>query len=419
MHIKRIALLLSIFCLLVSVTGCDDDAEMQNPTTSVATTATTGATTETQEVTTTTATTEPEFRYSFAVTQEDIDYLNQLYNGRVAYFGDLHDHCSDGLPNDGKKPLSKWKSMLDTLDMDFQAFVNHRQAYHMYVPQWDNTRFIGGTEPATEITDSKAQKSVLHYNMIVPNGDALVEILKATPKFGYTGGKDGVPDNEGTFEYAKFTTEEFQTLIQLVQSKGGLFVHVHPKQYMKSEDPLDYWFADYTGLEVFYNNYQTNESKANYKLWTDLLAAGKRVWATAGHDQHTNPAATTLNVIYSEKQDASTYVSHLAEGDFVCGSVGIRMCVGDATMGGHTDFAGKRVTISIGDWHSRFLIEDHTYRVDVISDTGVIYTQYVKPTETTYIAFNADENAQFYRVEVRDMDIFEPLISIGNPIWND
>ena len=151
---------------------------------------------------------------------------------------------------------------------------------------------------------------------------------------------------------------------------------------------------------------------------TDLLALGKRVWATAGYDQHNLPTAKTLNVVYSEKKDAETYVSHLAQGDFVCGSVGIRMAIGDATMGGHTDFNGKRVVLSTGDFHSLSAVADHKYRVDVISDKGVVFSKEIT-LDTAYIAFDADESASFYRVEVHDTSRSETLLAIGNPIWND
>ena len=288
----------------------------------------------------------------------------------------------------------------------------------MYVPEWDNTRLIGGSEPATTIIDSKATNREMHYNMIVPTAEDLIEVVSSISKFNFTGGKNGVPLEQGTFGYPNFTRAEMQDLIQKVKDQGGLWVHVHPKQYMQSDDPLDYWFADYTGLEVFYIARESEKSKANYELWKELLALGKRIWATAGCDEHALPRAKTLNVIYSEKQDGATYVSHLAEGDFVCGSVGIRMVIGDATMGGHTDFNGQRVVLSTGDFHSLSAVEGHKYRVDVISDEGVVFSKEIT-LDTAYIAFDADESAAFYRVEVHDESRTDTLIAIGNPIWND
>lgn len=355
----------------------------------------------------------------YAASQADIDYLNGKYEGRVAYFGDLHDHSRDGIFPDGNtKPISQWLPAMDALDMDFQAMMNHHNIYHMYSPDWDNSRLIGGSEPATSITDSTASNKEMHYNMIVPTAEALIEVVKSISKFNYTGGKDGVPLEQGWFGYPSFTRLEMRALIKKVKEQGGLWVHVHPKQYLNSESPLEYWFADYTGLEVFYVSRDSEYTKENYKLWTDLLALGKRIWATAGCDEHDLPRGKTLNVIYSEKKDGATYVSHLAKGDFVCGSVGIRMAIGEATMGGHTDFAGQRLVFSTGDFHSMTAVDGHKYRVDLISDQGVVFSKEVT-TDTAYFAIDADENAKFYRVEIHDDSRSQTLIAIGNPIWND
>lgn len=359
---------------------------------------------------------------SFEASEADIAFLDSKYDGRVAYFGDLHDHTSDGdnifADSATQAYAPEWIAKMDELDMDFQAVMNHHIAYHMYTDTWDNTRFIGGSEPATNILDSNATNKDMHYNMITPTPEALINVVSSIPKFGWTGGKDGVPMEEGTFGYPSFTRAEMQDLIQKVKDQGGLWVHVHPKQLMNSRDPLEYWFADYTGLEVFYVDYTNSESVQNYKLWTDLLAMGKRIWATAGCDLHALPTAKTLNVIYSEQKNNATYVSHLREGDFVCGSVGIRMAIGDATMGGHTDFNGKRVVFSVGDWHSS-LDKSHTYTVDIISDNGVVYSKTLDPNTTNYFAFDADENASFYRVEIHDESAATTRIALGNPIWND
>ena len=91
-------------------------------------------------------------------------------------------------------------------------------------------------------------------------------------------------------------------LVEIVKKHNGVFVHVHPtsSSYIKSTDPLDYWFADYTGLEVYYTIYsdRTNSStKNNYKLWTNLLKLGKKVWATTGNDEHAAPANKALSTI--------------------------------------------------------------------------------------------------------------------------
>ena len=361
----------------------------------------------------------------FVATDGDISHLHNSYKDRNPYYGDLHDHCADGLRkedgsyfSDGKREIKDWLPAMDALKMDFQTFLNHKQVYHMYLPQWDDTRFIGGTEPATKILDSKAQDANIHYNLITPDAYSLEQVLMAVEKYNYTGGRDGLPVNMGRFDYVKFTLAEFQAIIADLKSKGGMFVHPHPKQVMVSDDPLDYWFADYTGIEVFYEYRDSQNTKDNYKLWTDLLALGKRVWATAGCDLHNMPNGLTPTTVYAQQCKWPVLVSHLAKGDLVCGGVGIRMTVGDTLMGGHTEFAGKRVVLSVGDFHASLAFADHTYRCDIITDSGVVYSAPIT-TDMNYFAFDADENARFYRVEIHDEMENYTLIAIGNPIWND
>ena len=92
------------------------------------------------------------------------------------------------------------------------------------------------------------------------------------------------------------------------------------------------------------------------------------------------------------------------------------MSVGDTVTGYECDFTGKRLVISVGDFHKTVLNPYHTYRVDVYDDTGVIHTQEISCEETTYLAMDAGQ-AKFYRVEVWDVTD-NSRIAIGNPIWN-
>jgi hypothetical protein len=56
----------------------------------------------------------------------------------------------------------------------------------------------------------------------------------------------------------------------------------------------------------------------------------------------------------------------------------------------------------------------------IITDQGTVHQQMIDLSKTTYLAFDADENAAFYRVEIHNLMITEqPIIAIGNPIWND
>jgi hypothetical protein len=328
-----------------------------------------------------------------------------------------------GVSKDGRRTLSEWKEKMKEEDMDFVAFMNHHQVAHMYQEDWDDTLFIGGTEPAAAITDSLAIKKGIHYNMLFNEPTDLLEILKEFPEYEYTGGKDGIEYNMGTFGYPGFTTARMQELIASVKKKGGLWVNVHPKQKMQSTNPEHYYFADYTGLEVFYgyqNGIVGDDTKANYDLWCQLLNSGKRIWATAGADSHGDATNSALTCIFSEEQKDTAYMSHLATGDFVCGFVGIRMAIGNTKMGSSTNFSGKRVVISVSDFHSAMFLENHTYTINIITDKGIVHTASTDGTKPLYLAFDADENAAFYRVEVLDKNrTVQPIIALGNPIWND
>lgn len=347
-------------------------------------------------------------------TQQDISLLDGLYAGRKPYYGQLHDHSKSGEKGDGHCTLPEWKEGLAALDMDFATLVDHRQVEHMYLPEWDKSIFIGGTEPGTVIRDSKAENPQMHYNMIFAEPAQLEALLEEFPEYEFTGGI------KGTFRYSRFNLDRFQELIRAVWKHGGFFVHPHPKQLMASDDPLDYWFCDGTGLEVFYTFHEDLDGQStadNYKLWTDLLALGKRVWATAGNDEHRAPSDKAMTTIFSPEKHSHAYVQRLRVGDFVCGGVGIRMCVGDTAMGGKCSFAEKRLVFSVGDFHRSYGLPDHSYRVDLLDDTGVVFSREVDPAQTAYFALDTDPERKFYRVEVFDTTR-NLRIAIGNPIWN-
>lgn len=347
-------------------------------------------------------------------TAQDISLLEQLYKDRTPYHGQLHDHASTGGRSDGKCTLTEWKEGLEELSLDFATILDHRQVRHMHLPEWDETMFIGGTEPGTVIDDSPAETQMLHYLMIFPKREQLETLLTTVERYEY----DGTPD--GQYRYRHFLVEEFFELAETVKRLGGLFVHAHPKQLLKSDDPLHYWFGDDTGLEVFYTCHSDLEDEPtadNYKLWTDLLALGKRVWACCSNDEHRMPSTKAIVTVYAEQRHAVSYMEHIRFGDFTCGGVGIRMCIGDIPMGSHGDFSGKRLVWSVGDFHKAYLDPTHTYRMDLLDDTGVIFSTKIDPEKTTYFARDVDENRKFYRVEIFD-EVRGVRIAIGNPIWN-
>ena len=341
----------------------------------------------------------------------DVSRIDGLYAGRRVFHGELHDHSNSGGTSDGSCPLSEWPGRMKALGMDFAAILDHRQVRHMYQPEWEDGLFIPGTEPGTSISDSKAENRSVHYNILLPDRDLLAPLVESFPEYQFTGGL------EGHFSYPSFTRERFCELIDAVRARGGLFVHPHPKQLMKSDDPLDYWFRDFTGIEVFYISYASEETKADYKLWVDLLALGRRVWPTAGGDLHSEPHDTALTTIYAEERSSKSYLSHLSKGDQVCGSVGIQAAVGDTLMGGCCGFAGGRLAVRVGDFHRSAVFEGHDYRADIIDDGGIVLSEKVSPDEPLYLALDAKDRA-FYRVEVVD-ETSGFRIAVSSPVWNE
>jgi len=345
------------------------------------------------------------------ITTQEREALERLYRGRRVFHGELHDHSDSGGTSDGKCPLEQWPEKLRALDMDFAAILDHRQVRHMYQPAWEDGLFIPGTEPGTRITDSRAENKSMHYNILLPERDELAKLLEEFPEYEFTGGI------EGHFVYPAFTRERFGELIDAVLAHGGFFVHPHPKQLMQSEDPADYWFRDGTGIEVFYIGMDTEDTKKDYALWTDLLRIGKRVYATAGCDLHSEPRDTALTTLYAEEHAARSYLPCLRAGDFVCGPVGIRMAVGGVRMGGACRFADQRLTVCVGDFHKSVRDPSHAYRADVIGGEDVLLSIPVSPVENTWFSCPAGESA-FLRVEVFD-ETRGVRIAVGNPIWNE
>lgn len=349
----------------------------------------------------------------------DVLQLQSVYAGKSVYHGELHDHSKSGKNADGKLTPNQWKIGLKQKKMDFAALVDHRQIEHMFADFWDPTIFIGGSEAAAMISDLPSGKNKIHINMLFAESEGYVNTVQSFAPFKYKNGYFSYP-----YDSNAISRDQVRELIGLIKENGGMFVQVHPKSsgYIDSEDPLDYWFEDWTGLEVFYgySGYAPNQSinVKNYQLWTDLLALGKRIWATAGCDQHAAPQTTALTTIYADARNATAWMNEAKKGNLVCGPVGIRMTIGDTPMGSQTSFEGKRLVVSVGDIHNVAYYEDHTYRFDILSDTGVVYSQEFDQDTTTYYGMDADPNVKFYRVEIFDVTT-DTRIAIGNPIWNE
>ena len=364
---------------------------------------------------------------AYTATEEDKAALEKLYEGLQMHHGQLHDHAQTGRRSDGKATLQQWKDGMPSVGMEYVALLDHRQTDHMYLPEWDPTLFISGTEAMTYINDRDTRYNKYHYNMIFNNVSDMEAVLKNHMSvYMFV---------DGVFEYMPMSSTEFTQIIQEVLASGGYFVIPHPCQTAMeiapagveswvAEDLLEYYYCDGIGYEVFYHIYADQEdrdkqTKLNYDLWTGLLALGKKVYASAGSDVHNLPTDRGLSTVYSSQKLDTAYIEQLRKGNYTAGPVGVRMNIGETTMGGTGDFADKRVVFSVGDFHENFSDPSHTYRVDLVSDTGVVFSQKIVPGETQYFAIEADEAAKFYRVEVHDENLDYSLLALGNPIWND
>lgn len=382
------------------------------------------------------ANTEGKANCNTTATEADIALLNSLYKGRDAYHGNLHDHSDSGDPEndpwktaDGKYRIELWPNFLVEKDLDFVALVDHRQSNHMRLDAWDETMFMGATETGHRRLDSNNEIDAMHYNILLNDPDVLDSILSNFNKFNCTG--------NGHFKiYSSnpLTEEEFSQLVALVREAGGIIVHVHPcwgtdedeSHYMTSENPMDYVLGEYTGIEVLCsyslgntaeNNISHPYNTAAYALWVELLNMGNHLYAFAGSDSHRMTHTTSASTVYAEERLNNSYLKHIVKGDFTAGPVGIRMAVGDAIMGSHTDFTGKRLVLSVGDFQSKEYKKDHQYRLDVYNENGLVFSQAFDSTETAYFAIDA-ENCKYYRADVYDVtDNY--IFAVGNPIWNE
>ena len=55
--------------------------------------------------------------------EQDVKHLQDLYEGRKPYHGEMHDHAATGGTSDGTRPLSHWKGAMEALKIDFAAIL--------------------------------------------------------------------------------------------------------------------------------------------------------------------------------------------------------------------------------------------------------------------------------------------------------
>ena len=358
-------------------------------------------------------------------TEAEISKLEAAYTGLQVYHGQLHDHANTGRKSDGKATLQEWLACMPDVGMEYAAILDHRQTDHLYLDLWDPTIFITGSEAMTHVANRPEYCNKYHYNMIFPSVTEFEEHLNQfvmTYRF-----------IDGLFDYYNMDEATFLQVIESTLDKGGFFVIAHPFQtdpeQVGWDDPqvnaLDYYHQDFIAYEVIYAynpdlEKQGKSTMNNYRLWTELLAQDKRVYCSASSDRHSLPCNAGLSTVYSAEKMDDSYIEQLRQGNFTAGPVGVRMTIGDTRMGGTGTFEGQRIVFSVGDFHKDYQDPNRTYRVDLISDTGVVFSQTVDPTQTTYFAFDADASAKFYRVEVHDEQQAPEytLLALGNPIWN-
>jgi len=306
--------------------------------------------------------------------------------------------------------------------MDFAVIVDHKQSEHMRLPEWDDTLFVGGAEAGTQIIDPALVQGNMHYNMIFTDPDKLDEYVKSHIEYNY---RLDLEKDTGwyCFSYPTFAPSLFRERMAEIYELGGFYVQVHPlfNSYLKSENPLDYWFGDYTGFEIYTSGSKdyTTDHEAMIKAkatWVAMLDAGKIVFATCGSDDHRDSSVASLTTLYSPEKHADAYLQRMRVGDFTAGPVGIRMAMGDVITGGQTDFEGKRLVISVADWHPQAIQKDSKYRLDIYNEKGLVGSIDLNGTDPVYFAIDA-EDCKYYRAEVWDVTN-DYWFAVGNPIWN-
>lgn len=353
---------------------------------------------------------------------EEIAALEKLYEGRVAYHGDMHAHTNSGGNSDGNVALEEWPEKMEEVNVDFAAIMDHSQTLHMHNEAWDDKIFITGAETGVwfESVVAGEQSQKAHTNYLFGDVEQMEAFLQEFPLlYAFNPHTKLFTSNANK---NLFTQELKAKVLTAIREHGGFFVFAHPKlegNGPTSTELMDYFWADETGFETLYgyaDKYYAAGMEA-YKVWVQLLDAGKRVWATAGSDTHRDPRTTALTTIYSTEQSGKTYMSYIREGDFNPGAMGIRMVIGDTTMGGKGSFAGQKVIFSVGDFHEVALENGDRFKAVLLDDTGEVFSQEFTAGETVYYAVDAQADKRFYRVEIYNVAT-DTLVGIGNPIWN-
>ncbi len=347
--------------------------------------------------------------------QADFFALDACYAGCKPYRGDQHVHSASGGRSDGKYPLAGWVEKMDEVGLDFAAIVDHHQMRGFFLPEWNEERFIMGSEPGSGLLPPHncGATSSFHYNMLVPHRYGLAMVLTNFPEFEFHG-----DELTGSFGYPKFTKERLLQLNDYMRSIGGMLVHAHPKVLMASEDPLDYYFGEHSFIETVIGTYSSTGSFRTHDLWVDLLNLGKHVYASVGSDTHTDVRNTAVATAYLKERHARSFFEAMRRGNYTAGAVGIKMCIDGNPMGAELAFReGMRLTLRVGDFFGAALKKNTAYELRVYTDKGLAYASRFNGNEPQALAL-AVQPRRYYRAEVLDLT-HNCRIAAGNPIWLD
>lgn len=347
---------------------------------------------------------------------DELNRLDEFYAGRRAFYGDLHVHTKCGGTSDGNLDMALWPSHMDLKHVDFAVIVDHRQMRGYFLPEWNEERFVMGTEPGAsvkELRDEHCAMSMVHYNMLFPHKYGLAMVLANFPEYNFRG-----DELTGKFGYPSFTPDRFRELTEYVQSIGGMMVHPHPKILLSSKDPLDYCFADHIYLETIYGSPYSETSVKDYELWTKLLDMGKHVYASGGSDTHSEVSNFAVSTFYTKERSGKAFFDQMHSGDFTVGYHGMKMLVGDSPMGSESPCRpGDVLLLRVGDPFLEHIKKDGCYELRVYSDRGLAFASVFDGRTPQTLALGTADR-RFYRAEVADLAC-GVRVSIGNPVWLD
>lgn len=345
----------------------------------------------------------------------DFAAMDAYYEGTKAYYGDMHVHTACGGTSDGSVAMSEWPAKLEENGIDFVVIVDHRQMRGFFLPEWDEKRFVMGTEPGTNLKELNAATGlcVIHYNMLFPHKYGVAMVMANFPEFGFKG-----DELTGRYGYPSFTLERFRELTAYVQSIGGMMVHPHPKDLLESDDPLDYYHGEFTHIEALYSWYESHWSFKGYELWTDILALGKRVYVSGGSDSHSAPSSIPFGVFYNREHLAKNFFDQMHDGDYAVGAVGMKMFVDGKPMGSVVEYKdGMKLTLRVDDFFPKMFKDNSAYELRIITDKGIAYSSVYDGKLPQAVELEVQKRA-FYRAEIFDLTNCR-FVAISNPIWFD